>query len=187
MARDYVISGETLVRVKGNPSSAIASLSELGLAEKEVRIVPRFIHQDVHTDDFGPEIPAEVLAMLADVTIRMTLVHYDKSILDTCLAESLGGGTPGVMPGAGVPMGAYSAVTTGNNHFISLNLLSPQLNFPWRFRAAYLANTPAEIPIGTERTLAVLTWRAIPYAFPPSSVGEIQSKGTILWDRTLDS
>jgi hypothetical protein len=187
VARDFQINGETLVRVRGNPSTPFASATDLGLAQKEVRIVPRFVHHDVHIDDFGPDVPVDVHWMLAEVSIRMTLAHYDANILKAVWAESMGGGTEGTMVGAGTPMGAGVAVGAAGNHYVSLNLLSPVLGLPWRFRACYLANTPFEQPLGTERTLAVLTWRAIPYVPYPSSVGELTSTGAVLWDRVLDT
>mgnify|MGYP001608992929 FL=1 len=106
MARDFIINGETLVKVKGSSSSSISTLSELGLAEKEVTISPRFYHSEMRADDFGPNIPPEVMWMLADVQIAMTLVHFDRAVLEACISESMGGSTFGVfLAGAGTPMG----------------------------------------------------------------------------------
>jgi hypothetical protein len=188
MARDFVISGECLIRVKGSSSSAIASVSDLGLAEKEVRIIPRFIHTDVNIDDFGPEIPAEVLANLAEVMIRFTLVHFDQSVLEACISESLGGAsTFGTLPGAGIPLGRGAAPFSANCHYISLNLLSQVLNKPWRFLTTYMPRNPVEYPIGTERTKADVIFRAIPYQAYNSLNQELVSKNAVLWDRNLDT
>lgn len=191
MARDFIINGETLVKVKGMTGTSIASVQELGLTSDETWIVPHFSHRDLHIDDFGPDIPPEVLWMLSTVTIRMTLVHYDNSILRTCITESMAGGTEGTMVGAGTPMGGGADIFSDKNHYISLNLLSPNLSLPWRFRSTYLAEPPVEYPLGTGASLVRLNWRAIPY-YPPTSVGELsagtayRSTGRVLWDRTLD-
>ena len=198
MARDVIINGETMVRVRfgGHVSPSVSNivgsstnLSELGMADAAVRIMPRFSHQDVNIDDFGPDVPAEVLFNLAEVNIQFTLVHYDIAVLARCLQESMAGGgfatgNEGTMAPAGQPMGAGLAPLSSGNHFVSLNLLSPVLAYPWRFRSAYLADRPVEIPIGSKRTLAICNWRAIPYQ-PLAS--EILSSGAPLFDHTLDT
>lgn len=185
MARDFCVNGETLVKLKGSSSqSAIASVCELGLTSDDVRIIPRWIHEDMHVNDFGPDVPPDVLCMLADVTIRMTMIHYDNAILSACIAETMGGGTEGTLRGAGTPMGGYNRLYTEYCHYISLNLMSPQLNRPWLFYACYLASPPLEYPIGTTVSAVPLTWRAIPYANGlalPNDFG-IQSVGTVIWD-----
>lgn len=208
MARDVVINGECLVLTKfgahvldrplGQNNSSSARF-ELGLSSREIRITPRFVHRDINVDDFGSDIPVEVLNMMADVTIRMELVHYDKDVLDACQIESQGGDasrtTVGSLPPAGLPLGNFVQLLASGCHFISLNLTSPQLNFPWRFRACYLTGPPVEIPIGTERTLAQVNWRAIPYRAPTLGVivsgfspfAEVMSSGVPLFDRTLDT
>lgn len=198
--RDIQINGPTLVLVKfgsqilqeeseEDPGPNVAL--QLGLAEKGIRIIPRFVHRDVFADDYGPDIPAEVLWMLADCTIQMTLVHYDADILDICLSESMGGsstGEAGILAGAGMPMGNGQDFFAKNNHYISLNLTSPVLNNPYRFPSSYLSERPMELPLGTKRSLVELNWRAIPYRQPPQSPSfELVSSGSILWDHNLDS
>lgn len=207
MARDFVVNGETLVKVSfgdhipagfSNIAESATNLCELGLASEGIRITPTFHHLDVHVDDFGPDVPAEVLWMLADCTVQMTLIHYDRNVLDLCLAESMGGalvGSPGppggnfryagTMRAAGAPMGAYRTLRASGNRFIGLNLASPVLQLPWRFPASYLAVTPAEIPLGTEKTQVKLNWRAIPYA--TGGGGEIRSSGVVLFDHLEDT
>lgn len=199
MPRDFVINGETMVNVQGflSVSGGFGSF-ELGLTSESVRVSPRFIHRDVHIDDFGPDIPVEVINMLADVHIRMILVHYDPQVLTACVGESLGGSLiDGRMIPAGTPMGGGFPLGAFGNHYIELTLTSPFLS-PWRFPAAYLTSQPLEIPLGTERSLVQLDWRAIPYTIPNFSSGpmagpvgitffsgsEIISSGVALWYRS---
>jgi hypothetical protein len=214
--RDFQINGECLVRVKfgaqipGSITNIIpisgannsgSNLSELGLAEGPVKITFKSSHKDINADDFGPDVPPEVMANLAEASIEMTLVHYDNLILDYCISESMGGTVPGessggflyagVLPGAGQLMGNGVPLLASGNHYISLNLDSPQLGFPYRFPSAYLEN-PTTIPLGTEYSETLLNWRAIPYATPILSGGgdngtqEISSSGSVLWDHNPD-
>ena len=167
-----------------------SALFQLGLASEESRITPNYVHMDVKVDDFGPQIPAEVLAQMSDVNIAMRLIHYDRNVLDACLAESLGlnGGNfaAGIMTPAGYPLGQNLPVLASGCHYISLNLTSPQLNFPWRFPASFLTGPPVIIPLGTTTTIADLNWRTVPYARQTPLI-EIQSSGRVLWDHTPDS
>lgn len=209
MGRDFVVNGETLVRVKGGShtgsylSGGISVNTDLGLAVDSIRVIPKFVRKDIYVDDFGPDIPAEVLFMLGECTIQMGLVHYDPVILNTCVAEGMAGGgggnLDGVMAPAGTPMGALIPVFSSGCHYVSLNLLSPQLNLPWRFRACYLNDPPFNLPLGTEKSIPMLNWRAIPYTAPqtaslstspgagPSPPGELISSGIQLWDRVLNT
>lgn len=182
------MNGEALVKVKGSSASAIANVSELGLTSDMIHISPRWVHTDMHVNDFGPEIPPDVQFNLAEVTIRMTLIHFDQAILTACIQEAMAGGAEGVLVGAGTPMGGYNPRFSANCHYISLNILSPQLGRPWHFLASYLTSPPLEYPIGTSVSAVPLTWRAIPYPNGlalPTTLG-IQSAGTILWDHNTD-
>lgn len=195
MSRAVVINGECLVKVRfgahiehifdplGEEIESEGVFYELGLSEDQIRITPRFVHKDIRVDDFGDEVPAEVMAKLAEITITMKLIHYDPSILDVCIAESLGGnailGTE--MTGAGALMGQNVIPGGEGNHFIGLSLMSPVLNKPNFFPTSYLAVRPVEIPLGTERTVVLCNWRAIPYGRPGLDGSEIQSSGTRLW------
>lgn len=220
MGRDFVINGETLVLVKGHNALAGPSdldgrrrpyLHELGLAEGQITVSPRFIQQDIKCDDFGPSIPAEIMFQLADVTVSMSLIHFDQDVLEYCLSEALCRPvdsndninlTSWTLPGAGALMGNGLSLTKRGNYFVSLNLTSPKLGRPWRFPASFLTSS-VTLPLGTRRTVAQLQWRAIPYTIlqgvvvPSDSMlddnnvagfpGEIRSRGTLLWDRTLDT
>lgn len=201
MPRDYIIYGETMVKVKGNGALSatlaggtdfLATLWELGLATEGVRIIPRFIHQDIHVDDFGPNIPAEVMCMMADCRIEMTLIHYDALVLDACITESLGSSKfpSGTLAPAGQTLGRGLPLFSSGCHYISLSLAASRLVSPWRFPTSYLDSHPLIIPIGTERTIVNLSWRAIPYKPLMPNFGqseEIMSSGAVLWDFFQDS
>lgn len=214
MAREFVIPSETLVKVKGGAhfgSRPIAILSELGLTSEEIRITPRFYHRDVPVDDFGrDEAPPEVRWGTAVVDIPMTLIHFDTDVLELCFAESMGGGRfipggglptalAGTFPPAGRPMGAGLPLFSSGNHLISLSFVSA-LGAPWRFRAAYLTQTPFVYPLGTKAAAVDLNWRCIPYvSLVPSGVSpsdpnlplfrtnEVLSSGAVLWDYETDT
>lgn len=154
MAANYQVNGNTLVTVDG---------SELGLTEAPINISINVHHLDVMIQTFGGNqgVPGDVQQMLADATITMALVYFDPSVLDAALAKSIGGGN-GTMPVAGQLMGQASK-------FCNLNLSSPTGGKPWTFPSAYLTGTPLNYPIGNERTVAVMTWRAIPYKSNPAT------------------
>ena len=189
--RSYVVNGEAMVMVKGGghwgPSgSAMTQTTQLGLASEGIEIKPKFHHMGIKTDDYGgplAEIPAEVMYLLGEVDIYMKLIHYDVGILGCCLVDAQAGGTlgpfgptglisgflitnEGKMAGAGSLLGNGVPTFSSGNHFISLNILSPVLGYPWRFPSSYLAERPVEIPLGNQTTIAHLHWRAIPYNPP---------------------
>lgn len=206
MARDLYIHGEALVTVKGARHTGIANVVELGLSTDQITVTPRFKHKEMRADDFGPDIPADVIANLADATVRMTLVSFDDTILDVLMAETLGGYNtdnpvaPGTLyAGAGKILGGYNALYTEDCHYFSVGLTQTAPNGkpvpkPWRFPACYLTTQPLTIPLGTTRSLVELEFRAIPYAVPPTerSIGtdgqveevftELVSSGAVVWD-----
>lgn len=213
MSRSFVVNGETMVSVKGGlhlSGTPVARLAQLGLSIDQIVVSPNFKHQDILVDDFGPQIPADIMWHIADVNIRMNLVNFDRSVLMTCVRESMAGGMPdlnfndGLLAPTGSLMGNGVDLLSSGNHFISLNLLSPVLGIPWRFRASYLTSQPLEIPLGVKYSMVMLNWRAIPYQpmFPALDsvlcrLGpgrtlangvplEILSSGALLWDNTLD-
>ncbi len=203
MARDWTINGPTLVKVKGGAHLSgilFPAPAELGLSTDAITISPKFIHRDVRVDDFGPSIPAEVMWQLAEVKITMSLVHYDRNILDYCTSESMGGTLPGplgaddrplqqfafagTLAPAGTPLGRGLNLFASGNNYLSVSLTSPELGWPWRFPTSYLNSNPYIIPLGTEKSIVQLSWRVIPYA-PLTS--EIICSGNILWDHDTES
>lgn len=187
MARDFFINGETLVQVKSNTASSISSLSELGLAEGEIRCVPGFRHMDIIVNAWGNgQVPPEVQFMLSDITIQMTLVHVDTTVLRECVRLSMAGASAeGTLPHTGARMGNNAARFAAGNNYIGLNLTSPIGGLPWRFLTAYLTGPPFDWPLGTERSVVTCNWRAIPYTTDPYNGGN-GSLGAILWDHSSD-
>lgn len=240
MSRDIYVNGPNLIYVKG-----MGALSrdgkpkklELGLTQGPIRIIPNIIHRDVFSDDFGPDVPAEVMSTAADAQVHMTLVHYDESVLHQCIQNSMGnydtiynastGADPealddqglditslsraGYFGGVGKMLGGGKQRFEAGNLYISLSITAqvysrqfPEFREeprPYRFPTAYIAANPMEIPLGTERTLLVVRWRAIAYRAPFAPKGttpndnristtttrELKSKGAVLWDRRVDT
>lgn len=183
MSRRYIIYEECMVMVKIGASTPV----ELGLTSEPIHIAERLYHHDINIDDFGPNIPAAVLTMGGDVTIRMTLVHYDPDVMDDCIAQAKGrsDGFPGVLGAVGTPI-----FSRPRGLGIRLNLI-PLKEKPWRFFSAHLDGNPLEIPIGTERTLLAANWRALPnksadFIEYRGNVGEIRSAEAIIWDNGID-
>ena len=201
MGRSFVIPGEAMVEVKGNGALCLSGaapngqLCQLGLSVDEIRVIPSFVHHDIRADDYGTEIPAEIMWMLADVRISMLLNHVDQFVLDAVLAESMAGGVEqdqdlgwaGYMAPAGTLMGGNRALHTPGNHYTSLNIRTPVQGYPWNFPAAYLTGPPIEIPLGVNVSQYRLNWRAIPYSYYVSVDSEIRSSGVPLWTRVLDT
>ncbi len=186
MARDLLINGETMVYVKGNVTTQISGLTELGLSSDQIRIRPNFRYLDIMVNAWGNAFPIDVQNMLTDVNITMTLVHYDQVVLDICLRESMGGAAAfGTLPRAGSRLGGGVARFAAGNHYVGLNLASPVNNKPYRFYFAYLDGPPIELPLGTERSLVTCNWRAVPYTVDPWNAG-VGSLGTVIFDNILD-
>jgi len=179
---------ETMVGVKSRSDSGIASLTNLGLADTGIRISINTRFDDIMVDAWGQEIPIDVQWMLADANISMTLVHFDRAVLDVCMALSMGGGSIaiGQVARAGQRLGqGLSRFTIGNN-LIGLNLSSPVGNKPWRFWYTYLTGPAVEFPLGTKRSIVTLNWRAIPYTTDPFN-GGTGAQGSQLWDYSQDT
>jgi hypothetical protein len=192
MPRDFQINGETLVKVKGAVNTGIEDLSELGLAVNEVKVTPTYVHKDMIVDDFGPDVPPDVMFMIAFITVTMTLVHYDDDALETCVQLAMGNHVDsdlnpvveeGELVGMGTPLGKGKPLFAEGNCLIELTLTSPQLEKPWRFPAAYLVGEVKDEPLGVRAKQVPLRWRCIPYRTLDD--GELVSQGTRLWYRSL--
>ena len=189
MARAIFINGPTLVSVNIPLGSKVA-YKELGLTEKDVQINVRSHFYDVQCDDygnggpFGGQVPPEVLILPSDVIVKMSLIHFDRDVLDSCMA-SVGGlnGSIGNLIAAGTPMGldtgadVYSP-TSRRGITLSVSSSVGFGNKPWEFFYAYLMEQPMEFPLGTKKSIVNLTWRAIPGGV---SVGDPISQGRQLW------
>lgn len=209
MGRAWQIFGESLIRLRfgahaqndvrvSGTSPAVAGklIYELGLAAENITIVPKILHHDIHADDFGPEAAPDTMWMLGDVSIRMTLIHYDDGVLNLGLANSMGGmnmnylGETLAMPPAGTLLGGGRPLYTSGCYYMGLNILpgTGRLQQPWNFPAAYLAMPPMELPLGTSPSNVRLTWRALPYVSSLARSGEfVRSNRAVLWDRITDT
>jgi hypothetical protein len=185
MSRNIFINGETMVYVKGASDTPLAVLQELGLSDAAVSVVPEIFHQDINVDAWG-RAPIDIQILNGVVNISMTLVHFDRDYLATCLALSMGSLTLGAVGRSGVRMGGGLARFAAGNSLISLNLASPVGLVPWRFFSAYLTGPPLEFPLGVERSIVRLNWRAIPYV-PDPWQGGVGSTNFPLYDHVLDN
>ena len=188
MARDYQINGEVMVQVKGKAGSAIASLSNLGLTDRDgiVTITPNFIHEGIPVDAWGDASPEEQF-FLAGIGVRMTLVHFDQDVIEECMKLSQAGAAAiGTLPRAGSRMGGGVARFAAGNNYIGLNLTSPVQSKPWRFYFTRLTNPPFTWPLGTRRSHVVLNWEVVPYTIDPWNAGA-GALGTVYFDRVLDT
>lgn len=198
MSRDFIVPGPCMVYVKGEdkPGSGLRQRKELGLSEGPIQVSLNIRHKKIMASDYGSEVPAEMLWMLVDATIQMSLVHYDVNVLDDCIKASMAGSSPSSLNGAGIPMGGNVDNLDEGCHYISLNLYpvgtpTAVVISPYRFFSSFLTGSFGAIPLGTERSVIPLTWQAIPYKALPipsdGSVPELTSANAILYDRSLDS
>ncbi len=186
MSRDYFINGESLVLVKGNVNSAIAALTQFGLSDGQIQISLNFNHNPIVVNAWGASVPEEQF-MGGSARINMTLVHFDRTVLNTVITESMAGAPAiGQFPRAGARMGNNAARFAAGNHYIGLNIVSPVAGVPWRFLYTHLANPPMIFPLGNERSLVTLNWDAVLYTQDPYGNGT-GSNGYPLWDYTLDA
>lgn len=166
MAMAIFVNGPTLVTVNG---------SELGLSDSSIQITLSTDQQDVIVDAWGGV--NDVQAMFSEASISMTLVHFDYSVLQTAILQSMGASAFGQLPVAGTLLGS-------NSKFMSLRMTSPTQSVPWTFPTAYLKDQPLVIGLGTEKSIATLKWRAIPtYDSSPYNNGQ-GTAGVVLWTNT---
>jgi hypothetical protein len=184
VGRSLIINGETMVMCRGGAhmsGSPISYLSELGLAGGQVTVTPTFYHDEVKATGFGPHMPADLQVQLAGAEIEFVLIHFDADVLETLIDESLAnggiewstgglentdGGRAGTLAPTGSLLGKRLAMYESGCNYFSLNLLSPVLEDPWRFRRCVLASRPVAIPLGTHVSEVRVNVRALPYADP---------------------
>ncbi len=162
----------------------------MGLSDGPIRPSPVCKHRAIHVDAWGGAAGAEAETqfMLAEVMIPMTLIHFDMSVLRTCIGESMGGSVvDGTLQRAGVRLGGNSPRFAANNHYIGLNITSPDGGLPWRFYFCYLMGTPAVIPLGTEKSVVQLNWKCIPFTQDPYGSNGLGANGFVLYDHVLDT
>jgi len=88
--------------------------------------------------------------------------------------------TDGTLGAAGSLLGANYAVGDANNLFTKLIIDSALGEDTWEFPTAFLNQQPFTLPLGTERSLVDLNWRAI--AYTNSASGELISPDVKLWN-----
>lgn len=208
MARQYHVTGEHMVYVRnwympGARNTTDASSEEevffveLGMTSESTQITVNYGQTDVYTDDYVPGAPAEVLTgMYRDAFISMTLVHFDEDVLNMCIANAAGSSDAALQGSPGVPMGRWKDVTEEGCFYVEL-YLQPAIRFgleqglvtarqekPWKFFHAYLQGNWT-YPIGAEKSLVKLQWRAVPYYKPTdiSATTEIKGSEGQLFDR----
>lgn len=188
MPRNFYINGPTLVQVKGKTGSSIATIQELATCESPIRISLQVFNLDIRADAFG-DIPPEVQFMGAIVTVSMSLVNFDKAILNECLRLGMGGAaTVGYLPQTGTRMGGPGVRFDSNYNFIGLNLTSPAEGTPYRFLNSQLFGSPFEHPLGAERSITALNWRCIAWNPGGDPYNSGQGFGGLpIWDHVLDS
>ena len=173
MARAFYVNGESVVSIKAgghvqSPVSMSGSATVLlGIAEGPIRITPVYHQEGIHTDSMGPRMPVEIMSELAEMKISMTLIHFDRDILDVCVSEGLCGydvnDETSSRDKAGFLMGNNLALLASGNHFLKMGIESHVAGKPWRFEAAYLDGNPFDFPLGTDRSKLLLNWKAISY------------------------
>ncbi len=196
MVADFQVPGQSLIMVKGRVGSPLASLVTLGLARDEIQVFPRYYHQDLNVNAWGPQTPANIQSFPFDALITINLYHFDQAIFEACHNESIGGtSTFGTNTRAGILLGRGARFSIFNS-FIGLNITSPVAGLPYRFLYTYMvAPAPSKIPLGVEAQMIPTVWRAVLYTDEPYGGGVAQpgtvfaggSAGAVLWDRVLDT
>lgn len=169
--RDFHINGPALLSVRGPTGSSIAGTTyELGLSEGQVEVRPVFNHSALQVNAWGLQ-PADQQWMGATVDITCGLIHFDASCLEEIVRLSMGGGTSfGQMGRAGVRLGGgVIRFAVGNNYF-GLNITSPDDTRPFRFFFCYLPDPPLSWPLGTEKEVINIRFRAVPYPGTSTSI-----------------
>lgn len=194
MPRSFVVTGETMLSVKGGQHYSglpIALVSQLGLSLGNVTYTPTFKTRDMIVDDFGPNVPAAVQTMMSEIIVSTTLVNYDEDVLNILMDEAMGGGgwaftqgAAGSFTGQGKPLDGGRNIFMSGNHMISLNILnmstltavnngvnvtgvattSGTIN-TIRVRNAYLLNQ-VQFPLGNKVQAVNVQFRGLPYQAP---------------------
>ncbi len=186
MSRTFYISGESLVSVKGAVNTPIGTLTQLGLSDTQITVTLDSKYLDIPVNAWG-QVPPEVQYMLSEAQIDMTLINFDPNVLETCVQLSMGGAAAvGQTARAGTLMGGGVPRFAAGNNYISLNIYSPVAQRPWRFYTTYLSRPPFTWPLGTERSIVRLNWRAMLFTVDPWNNG-LGAAGAILYDHVLDN
>ena len=186
MARDFFVNGPCMVYVKGRTDLSIAGFTELGLSDAPIRVRPQFNHSNMKVDAAGNESP-DYQFMLAHVELVISLVHFDRAVLDVCLQEAMGGApaigqqvTAGTRLGNNLPLYSPGNGVNGN-HYVTVGLSSPTGAKPWQFLASYMTGPPMDFPLGVERSVVMTNWKCVCYQADPYNNG-LGAYGVPLWN-----
>lgn len=185
MARRIYVNGESLVYVKGAQDTTINALSELGLAEDQLKITIQPMELDVMVEAWG-RAPVDVQRMNAVALIIMRFVHFDVAVMREVIRLAMGGTAEGRTSRAGTLFGNGLARFAAGNSYVGLNIASPVGQLPWRFYHARLISPIGEWPLGVERSIVPVIFRAIPYTPDPWNAGA-GATDNILYDHVLDN
>jgi hypothetical protein len=117
----------------------------------------------------------------------MTLIHFDPDVVEEIVRLSMGGGNlAGRVGRAGTLLGNGLAMFANGNNYFSLNIASPAGQRPWRLIACYMPQPAVQWPLGTEKTVCSLSFRAIPYTSDPWQ-GGIGAQNYPCYSHTLDT
>jgi hypothetical protein len=191
MPRGFFINGPCLVEIGFPAQYGGSGLEELGLSTDSVQVIPHFEHYEKHIDNFGPNVPADLIGLGGWAEVRMTLVHFNPVVLRACINESLAGGFGafgGQFTGLLGPIGemfgnGVKAYRGTGSHFVGVCLTSPYIGFPWRFLSAVLQDQ-ATWPLGTKTSMVDLSWKCLPRITSPyqNSTTDLRSTGAAIWD-----
>lgn len=187
MPRNFYINGESMITVVGPPTSAIATATQLGLAPDPIRVTLIEHSKPLIVDAYGQDNIVDEQVFGGDALINMTLVHFDPVILAECVRLAWPSSTAeGQLGRAGTRRGNGVAPQTAGSSMINLNISSPVAGLPYNFPTTWLADHPVMIPLGTEKSLVQLIWKANAYAVDPwgAVTPGFGSLGAILYNRT---
>lgn len=198
MSRKFYINGESMVRVKLPQSSSLNGWNDLGLAEDRIEVGLMIHSEALYVDSYGKRNPIDEQVFGGEAVITMRLIHFDPVVLQECVRLTFpawgtaGSPTEGQLGRAGTTRGQGAAIGSSSNSYITLNISSPVAVLPYNFPTVYLRDDPYTFPVGAEKTVAILKWKALAYSTDPwgvsngSSGGPGQgSLGAVLYDRTI--
>lgn len=172
-----------MVVVVGPSGSAIAGAAQLGLAPDPIQVTLNEHSKPLIVDAYGQDNTIDEQVFGGDALINMTLIHFSAIALSECTRLAWASApTEGTLGRAGFRRGNGVALGAAGSSFINLNIASPIAGLPYNFPAAWLAERPVVIPLGTEKSMVRLTWKACAYSIDPWN-GGTGSLGAVLYNR----
>lgn len=194
MPRNFVINGESMVSVTGPDGVAFLSGgSQLGLTTDAITVDLEINSEPLIVDAYGKNNPVDEQVFGGTATIVMNLIHFNAGVLAAIVQMQFPAygvtvaegalGRAGSRRGGGINLGA-----PGNN-YITLSIYNAVPNSAstvqscFQFPTAYLKEQPYHFPLGTEKSVVRLVWRALAYSVDPWNNGT-GSQGVPLYTRT---